>query len=143
MHASIPTTYRSTRFRSRLEARWACWFDLKQNVRWQYEPFDLKGYIPDFVLECDGVAPIVAEIKPVTTLESFVNSRDGSKTYTALFNDPWFINGYAAFFVLGISPAHCWGYYVETAKWRQLPDSDAAHHNWKLAGNVVQWKAPR
>ncbi len=45
----IPTLYHGRRFRSRIEARWAAFFDLA-NWPWEYEPFDLEGYIPDFVL---------------------------------------------------------------------------------------------
>lgn len=45
----IPTEYRNTRFRSRLEARWAAVFDLL-GWRWSYEPVDLAGYIPDFLV---------------------------------------------------------------------------------------------
>ncbi|MFJ9558325.1 hypothetical protein ACIRPH_31345 [Nocardiopsis sp. NPDC101807] len=52
--APIETTYANTRFRSRLEARWAVFFD-HLNVKWLYEP---EGYIlgngdqylPDFWL---------------------------------------------------------------------------------------------
>ncbi|HYE98510.1 MAG TPA: hypothetical protein VEJ18_06335 [Planctomycetota bacterium] len=46
---AIPTVYAGVQFRSRLEARWAAYFDL-WGVRWQYEPLDLNGYIPDFVI---------------------------------------------------------------------------------------------
>lgn len=35
--------------RSRLEARWAAFFDSLSWV-WEYEPLDLKGYLPDFLV---------------------------------------------------------------------------------------------
>lgn len=59
---SIPTKYAGVQFRSRLEARWAAFFDL---VRWpwEYEPIDLAGYIPDFVLGFDR--PLLVEVKPI------------------------------------------------------------------------------
>lgn len=38
--ASVPTTYGGVRFRSRLEARWAAFYDLL-GWRWDYEPLDL------------------------------------------------------------------------------------------------------
>jgi hypothetical protein len=51
--AAIETSYAGCRFRSRLEARWAVFFDAL-GIRWQYEPqgFDLDGdrYLPDFYL---------------------------------------------------------------------------------------------
>lgn len=50
----IPTVYKGYRFRSRLEARWAVFFDVC-GVKWEYEPegYDLGNgisYLPDFVL---------------------------------------------------------------------------------------------
>lgn len=51
---AIPTLYARVRFRSRLEARWAVFYDTL-GVPWQYEPnvHDLGGgtfYLPDFWL---------------------------------------------------------------------------------------------
>lgn len=57
----IPTEYRGHRFRSRLEAKWACLFD-NCGWPWEYEPIDLKGYIPDFILTFKE--PILVECKP-------------------------------------------------------------------------------
>jgi hypothetical protein len=51
--AAIETAYASCRFRSRLEARWAVFFD-DMGIPWKYEPegFDICGrrYLPDFYL---------------------------------------------------------------------------------------------
>jgi len=66
IHPGIPTTYRGITFRSRLEATWACFFDLA-GWPWEYEPFDLEGYIPDFVLRLH--APLLVEVKPASSLE--------------------------------------------------------------------------
>lgn len=61
---AIETEYKGYRFRSRLEARWAVFFDAC-GVKWEYEPegFDLGDgiyYLPDFllhdVLYCHGIA---------------------------------------------------------------------------------------
>jgi hypothetical protein len=51
---AIPTTYKGVQFRSRLEARWAVFFDFV-GIKWQYEPRVLdvswdSVYIPDFWL---------------------------------------------------------------------------------------------
>ena len=51
---SIQTEYKGYLFRSRLEARWAVFFDAS-GVRWEYEPegYDLGDgiyYLPDFLL---------------------------------------------------------------------------------------------
>ena len=58
----IPTTYKGYRFRSRLEATWAAMFDLLA-WPWLYEPIDLAGYIPDFILNFPP-APLLVEVKP-------------------------------------------------------------------------------
>lgn len=58
----IPTRYRGVMMRSRLEARWAAFFDAMY-WRWAYEPIDLAGYIPDFILEFD-VGDLLVEVKP-------------------------------------------------------------------------------
>lgn len=57
---AIPTMYAGTQFRSRLEARWAAMFDLL-NFKWAYEPVDLNGYIPDFIL----FERMLVEVKPI------------------------------------------------------------------------------
>lgn len=75
----IPTTYRGVRFRSRLEAKWACFFDL-MGWRWEYEPFDADGYIPDFVLLGDD--PVLVEVKPAINLDDFDAAT--TKAYTSL-----------------------------------------------------------
>ncbi len=58
-----PTTYRSVKFRSRLEARWACFFDLLE-WPWEYEPFDCDGWAPDFQL-IGAKESVLVEVKPV------------------------------------------------------------------------------
>ena len=63
MANAIPTTYASARFRSRLEARWAAFFDAI-GWQWEYEPIDLAGYIPDFVIRTNA-DPIFVEVKPI------------------------------------------------------------------------------
>jgi hypothetical protein len=52
--------------RSRLEARWAAMFDAL-GWPWRYEPIDLAGYIPDFILEFDA-GPLLVECKPALEL---------------------------------------------------------------------------
>jgi hypothetical protein len=58
---AIETTYAGVNFRSRLEARWAAFFDLV-GWHWDYEPLDLRGWIPDFMIK--GYRPILVEVKP-------------------------------------------------------------------------------
>jgi hypothetical protein len=60
---AIPTDYNGVRFRSRLEAKWASFFN-RNHWRWSYEPQDFCGYIPDFALWFKR-APIFVEVKPL------------------------------------------------------------------------------
>lgn len=60
---AIETRYRGVYFRSRLEARWAAFFDAA-GWSWEYEPFDTAGWIPDFVLKGKKRTALV-EVKPI------------------------------------------------------------------------------
>lgn len=70
----IRTEYNGISFRSRAEARWAATFDAL-GWRWTYEPVDLNGYIPDFILHFKD--PIVVEVKGgATTAEELRLCKD-------------------------------------------------------------------
>jgi hypothetical protein len=75
---SIDTIYKDFKFRSRLEARWAIFFD-ELGVTWEYEKegYDIKGirYLPDFWLsdfdcwiEIKGDTPGYFEMKKAVKL---------------------------------------------------------------------------
>lgn len=66
--AGIRTEYKGTRFRSRLEARWAAFFDLI-GWRWTYEPIDAGGWIPDFMIH--GEKPFLVEVGPCATDDDY------------------------------------------------------------------------
>lgn len=66
---AIPTFYKGRQFRSRLEARWAAFFDLLE-WHWEYEPFDCDGWIPDFLLM--GRRETLVEVKPITVFDEAV-----------------------------------------------------------------------
>jgi hypothetical protein len=70
--SGIPTLYDGIQYRSRLEAKWAAFFDL---LGWpfQYEPFDLKGWIPDFLIL--GKYQVLVEVKPVMEFPERVASQ--------------------------------------------------------------------
>lgn len=61
-NSGIKTKYNHLMFRSRLEAQWAVFFDLLE-WQWEYEPFDLDGWVPDFVIR--GATNVLVEVKPV------------------------------------------------------------------------------
>lgn len=72
MIKAIQTKYNGYNFRSRLEARWAVFFDTL-GIRYEYEPEgydlgDLGWYLPDFYLpELDAMV----EIKPTSALKGY------------------------------------------------------------------------
>jgi len=66
---AIPTFYNGIKFRSRLEAKWAAFFD-NLKWHWEYEPFDLGGWIPDFMLIGKNRSTLV-EVKPYTQTEEW------------------------------------------------------------------------
>ena len=63
----IPTIgVRGIQYRSRIEAQWAYIFE-KLEWNWEYEPIDLDGYIPDFIIKFDE-EEILIEIKGDTNI---------------------------------------------------------------------------
>lgn len=64
LHRAHPTRYAGAMFRSRLEARWAAFFDLA-GWKWSYEPVDYSGWVPDFLLHPEIGDPIPVEVKPI------------------------------------------------------------------------------
>lgn len=77
---AIPTTYRGTLFRSRLEAQWAEFLDVL-GIAWQYEPEGYTNgpvrYLPDFWLPTvlhRGARPgVFFEVKPSSPLAGEVD----------------------------------------------------------------------
>ena len=111
----IETRYKGYLFRSRLEARWAVFFDAL-GIRFEYEPegFDLGGgdwYLPDFYFPegsylCGGS---YGEVKPFQGMDYFSDSIQGkfplvhkfikrTNKIIILFDGPpdfyWYYRGY-------------------------------------------------
>jgi len=63
--AAFPTEYKGRMYRSRLEARWAAFFD-RLGIAAEYEPFDLGAWSPDFLLTDLNT---LVEIKPLTEFD--------------------------------------------------------------------------
>ena len=73
--SAIPTTgINGIRFRSRIEAQWAEMFT-KLGWEWEYEPIDLKGYIPDFILKFPH-KHILVEVKGDTDIRNIEQYAD-------------------------------------------------------------------
>lgn len=107
---AIPTVYRGRRYRSRLEARWAAMFD---QLRWthEYEPYDLSGWAPDFLISMpDDSQRVLVEIKPITecheeTMERMWKACQAHK----LMDDEEDEAQITAVLLLGIAPRHAGG----------------------------------
>jgi hypothetical protein len=70
--AAIPTLYRGRMYRSRLEARWAAFFD-RLGWAYEYEPFDLGAWSPDFLLT--SPMEVLVEVKPIEHLDKEVTAK--------------------------------------------------------------------
>lgn len=149
--ASIPTNYSNVNFRSRLEARWACFFDLLE-WHWDYEPIDLNGWIPDFYVkfpcghsECPGYHHFYAEVKPYFSLKEFDQNPECSNFYGERY-------GLDGTMYLGINPyiaeidfAHGSGGGIDQGlqlfqNWSYGKSEHEINQLWKEAGNKTQWK---
>ncbi len=135
---AIPTAYSGVNFRSRLEARWAAFFDLA-NWHWTYEPIDFDGWAPDFSLKCSK-GPIYVEVKPVDIepqdYSQFEKVEPHIKSHIVM--------------LCGVIPHAASHHYnnpgkIITPDWR---DQEAVEYEmqcgslramWDDAGNAVQW----
>lgn len=143
---AIPTTYRGRRYRSRLEAKWAAFFDL---VGWQaeYEPFDLGLWSPDFLLSGtwkEGyVQQIMVEVKPIVdvdseTAEKMVKARSNLSTKDGRRDLPMLLLGTAPFHTTEKKQLNI-GWIIDGAyegEWRDIGDpvtavdDRLAHFKW-------------
>ena len=80
MAKSVQTLYHGIEFRSKLEARWARFWD-SVGWRWQYEPERFGEYLPDFLLMTHKVDMLV-EIKPEKSMARLERHRLGIENST-------------------------------------------------------------
>lgn len=137
---AIPTKYAGVQFRSRLEARWAAFFDLC-GWKWDYEPIDLEGYIPDFIVAFER--PLLVEVKPLlwdgSERERLIIHDAAVKTLSCSWDRPFLIVG-ACLKGAGIG---LYAYKTGTPPASPLPIGDSQIvPAWREAGNRVQWRAP-
>ncbi len=81
-----PCIYKNQEFSSRLEARWACFFDLC-GWEWQYKPFKAGRWEPEFRVswvcghsECDEHVLII-EVKPYDRIDDFDDNNYGMQFF--------------------------------------------------------------
>lgn len=103
---AIATTYRNFQFRSRLEAKWAVFFD-HCGWKWSYEPLDLNGWIPDFAI---GERPTLVEIKPYFNEAEWSDAK--AKIIESGYSKPVILLGVDATFlnITGEAPQVGWLY---------------------------------
>lgn len=68
----IPNSYKGRNYRSLLETRWAIMFE---KLGWQaeYEPFELNGWIPDFIL-IGKKESLLVEVKPFSHFDQYADA---------------------------------------------------------------------
>jgi|GEM_PF-985427 len=147
-----PTKYDGVLFRSRLESRWAAFFNLVK-WQWDYEPIDLRGWVPDFRVifpcthsECNGSHTLLAEVKPYYNLNEFAGHPCTKYPFGYFYDQHGIITDECipadASASFGINPSvtewemshGCGGGIDSIDCW--IPN---CMEIWKTAGNIVQW----
>lgn len=167
--AAIPTRYSGVQFRSRLEARWAAFFDLL-GWKWEYEPIDLAGYIPDFIVEHgaavadwsesggpDGwlVSPSAKMTAPVTRrlieVKPSMDAEDLMLHTAKIDQSGW--TGEASIVGAMLWPGPDGGFEIGAIRYARgegrhgwgswyMRGVAASLTLWREAGNLVQWRGP-
>lgn len=156
---AIPTRYLGIQFRSRLEARWAAFFSLV-GWRWRYEPIDLAGYIPDFIvnhpstdwlmrpgipgssLECSRVVEVKSVMdRDLLTEHASKIERSGWDGDVSIVGATLWEHSHDGHGIeLGVERVVD-GLRVGWWAWVMVPRRIALSA-WRQAGNHVQWKSP-
>lgn len=162
--AAIETRYNGINFRSRLEAKWAAFFDLC-GFKWEYEPIDFRGWVPDFFLEfpcghseCNPTHTVYAEVKPYRSLDEFkghpaygvVWGCDTIANTASPFGYDEFSLGVDAVALLGLSPAPGVSVIQSMSHGSGGGEYDIGHfvigdadELWREASNLTRWEPSR
>jgi hypothetical protein len=135
---AIPTHYSGSWFRSRLEARWAAYFDIL-GLKWDYEPIDFDGWAPDFLIKTP-YCPVFVEVKPTMEFSP-----------TGVFAKAWKYHTAMQVMLLGLGPdEYGLGTLMDPPDmieyewfdlWEWLTDNPrCGEQSWREAGNRVQWR---
>lgn len=127
MAYGIPTKYGFINFRSRLEARWAAFFDIL-GWSWTYEPFDLPGWIPDFVI-VGAHGSVLVEVKPCSTSTQMRAELNAVRASLSPGSPPAMVVGVSPFVlpegggvaevVLGLGSRSGWGSNDDCEEWTE------------------------
>jgi hypothetical protein len=122
-----PTFYNGVQFRSRLEAKWAAYFDL-EGWKWWYEPIDLGNWSPDFLIKLepsdDGC---YIEVKPIRKFDrdTAIKMLISTAPRVALF---------------GLDNESCWWWSKYDGEFLDFSLISGEGEMWKQACNTVQWR---
>lgn len=141
---SYATTYAGSRFRSRLEAKWAAFFDLV-GWRWTYEPFDTTGYIPDFLIH--GRASFIVEVGPCEFLSEFsekiakpLAAFDRERPVVVFGVDPLILDEYSESLPRAGYRLRPCGHHDGDNHLRAVPATQL-RTLWAEAGSKTQWRS--
>lgn len=160
--ASRETFYAGIMFRSRLEAKWAAFFDLL-GWPWEYEPVDFQSWVPDFWFgfpcshsECAGTHTVYAEVKPYRRVEEFKgHPAYGIECGRVIHSDPDSREGFweeclgvDAVALLGLHPRHGVSVIQSMGHGAGAGDFDIGFFVddsdveclWREASNMTRWK---
>jgi hypothetical protein len=145
LSSAIETQYAGHLFRSRLEARWAVFFD-SLGIEWKYEQegYEVEGYryLPDFFLPRGNVW---VEVKgdPSGLRNDFQRMR---KVFGCISPMPGFVEGTTGVVLLGDIPRHTGGLVAHPVLTRDkacLPlkkESSPRCTDWRLVGRSTTAK---
>jgi hypothetical protein len=126
---AYPTEYKGRTYRSRLEARWAAFFDL---LGWEaeYEPMDFGSWSPDFLIRNFGGSDVLVEVKPITEFSADV----GDKMIRGALGPAEDAN----LLLVGVSPLFA-GPHAATLGWHMYAEAEAVGR--KPAPAYAYWQA--
>lgn len=143
-----PTYYNGRLYRSRLEARYCAYYEAK-GYEVEYEPLDLSGWSPDFLIQHRGFKSYV-EVKPIKDISELDDDYIQRVITSAspLYNQEFEIR------ITGIDPTYQWlltskklcinqqGKRVEVYFFIQAPTNSNSLHLFTEAANQVMFLKP-
>ena len=151
-YSAIPTIWGGVQYRSKLEARIAC-FLTSYGYHFDYESLELDRYLPDFVIEMP-FGPTLLEVKPAVLATEF--KKPCRKITKSGWIGPALVigsqlckasDGFSDLTLYGSLAAEDGGWSRVgrgrwPGEWGEYVFGEAVSLNWINAGNEVQWRKP-